>query len=658
MCGIVGFVVKQGEPVPSSVLFSMTRALRHRGPDDEGFALFEGRRGQTTAYAGQESVRELKETLPLWGGEAFPGDVAFGHRRLAIVDVTARGHQPMCDATGRYWIVFNGEIYNWRQLREELEGLGHRFLTASDTEVILNAYRQWGEEALHRFNGEWAFALLDQPRRRIFLSRDRYGIKPLYVSNRGNLFAFASEPKALLRHPGISSKADPDAVFDFLVLSKSNHDTGTFFREIRALEPGGCAVYELDGHRYAQRRYHQLGKGPRASNGIRPAGGTFRDLFLDAVRLRCVSEVPLGVLVSGGVDSSSVAVAARRFIQGPIDAFLGASPQDTEDIRHARQLIDQEGFRPHRVPIEPLPLEELERINYIHDQPIQEWAASAGLWQIHRASSQKLKVCLEGHGADEYLLGYPAYDGAYLVHLVSRGHFKTARARMRWLLDHAYGQRPSALFRDLIRSPLQLIPEGLKNAVDRAFYRQRRLNGRQLLSDSFFRRYGWVTRPVRETFWEGVSLRAAMLRNIYVDRMPYFLHIADRNAMAFSVESRVPFLDHRLLEQVFSRDLDLLVEAGPRKAVLRTSMEGLLPEEIRTRVQKQGMRTWMTCQWFQRHRSGLIDLMEGSPFVKSLVDTRRWAGWTDRNDLTLAERKALWRPVSLALWQRQFQAAW
>lgn len=659
MCGIAGFIVKQGGPVPASVLVRMTRSLRHRGPDDEGFALFKSRTNQTTAYAGEETVPELRRTLPAWNDEAAPGDVALGHRRLAIVDVTARGHQPMRDASGQYWIVFNGEIYNWRQIREELEGLGHRFLTASDTEVILNAYRQWGEGALHRFNGEWAFAILDQPRRELFLSRDRFGIKPLYVIHRDGLFVFASEAKALLQHPDIPAQADPDAIFDFLVLSKSNHDTHTFFKSIRMLEPGSCAVYQIDGHRYLEKRYYRLGKQTvQASNGAGPHEVAFRDLFLDAVRLRCVSEVPLGVLVSGGVDSSSVAVAARRFIHTPIDAFLGASPQDTEDIRHARQLIYQEGFLPHWVPIEPLSLDELARVNYIHDQPIQEWAASTGLWQIHRQSSQKLKVCLEGHGADEYLLGYPVYDGAYLVHLVSRGNFRMARARMRWLLNHAYENHASALFRDLLHSPLQLVPEAFKNVADRAFYRQRRVNGRQLLSPSFFRRYWGVTRPVRETFCEGVNLHAAMLRNIYVDRMPYFLHIADRNAMAFSVESRVPFLDHRLLEYVFSRDKAPLVHAGPRKAILRISMEGLLPEEIRTRIRKQGMRTWMTCQWFQHHKKALVDLLTDSAFIQSLVDVRRWAGWVDRDDLTLAELKTLWRPVSLALWQRQFQAAW
>ncbi|MBI4322985.1 MAG: asparagine synthase (glutamine-hydrolyzing) [Candidatus Omnitrophica bacterium] len=654
MCGVIALVAKDSSPLEGATLFSMTNALRHRGPDDEGYALYDSSSDRIQAYAGEDTVEEIRAQLPRLNPQMPLPDVMLGHRRLAIVDVSARGHQPMSDETQRYWIVFNGEIYNWRELRHDLEILGHRFRSNADTEVILKAYQQWGEACVQRFNGEWAFVIFDQPARTLFLSRDRFGIKPLYFVDLPTVFAVASEPKALLCCPGVRALANPDAVWDYLVFSRTNHLPNTFFADIHALEPGTVATYALDSHTLTMRRfYHLAERGPVATNGC-----TFRELFLDAVRLRSVADVPLGVSLSGGVDSSSVSSALRLFMSRPVDAFVGVSPQDTEDVQHAAHLAALDGFTTHRVPLEPLPLEELRRVAYAYDQPFQEWSGAVGQWQIHRYSRRHVKTCLEGHGADEYLLGYPYYDAPYLLHLLRRGRVRAAGSEFAQLWRRYYRGQPWELFTPLARSFQRVIPDGILNTMERALSRSGRIHGRRMVSDQMLHQYQWARRPKRETFWEGISLRAAMLRNIYVERLPYFLHHADRNAMAHSVEARVPFLDHRLVEYGFAAERVNLIEGGLRKAPLRNSMQGLLPEAIRCRVQKQGMRHRLTDEWFREHRPRLTELVCANPFMARVVDRKVVQRWLQRDAWRAPEQRVLWRAVNLALWQDAFSAEW
>ena len=602
MCGICGVVTKGSRSLFGSQFLEMSRVLRHRGPDDEGYFTYDSTTKRVHNMSGTDTVPELKAVLPPLTAALQIHGVAFGHRRLAIVDPSARGHQPMTDETRRRWIVFNGEIYNWRDVRKELEALGHVFRSATDTEVILKSYEQWGHGCVLRFNGEWAFAICDLQSRLLFLSRDRFGIKPLYWSDDTAGFAFASEPKALLAHSGSRPVADHDSIWDYLIFARTNHLAQTFFRSVNSLEPGTNATYCLDTGRFQRTRFYHLSDLAQESQQTLSNGQSFRDLFLDAVRVRSISEVPLGVTLSGGIDSSSIAVALRLFTNESTNAFIADSSQGSIDASYARSVSHLNGFTTHVVPTEPLSLDDLQRLMYAHDQPIQDWAGAVGLWQIHETSSHYVKVCLEGHGADEYLLGYPFYDMPYLLYLLRNQDIFSMWSELNLLSSNYYDGHSSWLARPVTRSVRQLIPEAAMNLAARSFG-DVTTSPRRMVTSQFFNRYRWAARPGRETYREPIGLRAAVLRNFYVERLPYFLHQSDRNGMANSVETRVPYLDHRLIQYILTRPQTGLVEGGLRKAPLRNSVRGLLPEKVRGRIQKQGMTSDITKQWLDQHKT-------------------------------------------------------
>src|ERR1035437_3951021 len=320
MCGIAGIFNTTGEPVDKNQLVKMTRIIRHRGPDDEGYLLVNTDQGINQHCKGSDTISTLQSTLP--GIEAgISANLAFGFRRLSIIDLSEKGHQPMSNSDGTNWIVFNGEIYNYLEIKEILSGLGHNFLTKSDTEVILKAYEQWGTDCLNYFNGMWSFALWDGPKKTLFCARDRFGVKPFYYYWNGNQFIFGSEVKQLLV-PEINKTLDEQVIAkSFAISNFLENSGGTYFKEVKTL-PHSHYIMLRQGE-FMLNRYYDLPIDKFESSRLpfSEACEAYEELFRDSVKLRMRSDVEVGSALSGGLDSSSTVMIASGLTQKQFQTF-------------------------------------------------------------------------------------------------------------------------------------------------------------------------------------------------------------------------------------------------------------------------------------------------------------------------------------------------
>lgn len=556
MCGIAGILRPAGATVRADEIRRLTDLIAHRGPDDAGLHL--------------------------------DGPVGLGHRRLSIVDLSPAGHQPMASADGAAWIVFNGEIYNHAELRRQLEGLGHAFRSATDTEVILAAFRQWREACVERFEGMWAFAIWEPARRRLFCSRDRLGIKPFYYALAGGSFAFASEIKAVLASGVVPARADLAAVRLQLVYRARTANDATCFEGVRQLPPAHNAVYE-DG-RLSLHRYWDAATaadaGEEAWRGRDPAT-RFLDELGQAVDSHLRSDVPVGACLSGGLDSGALALLASRHMATPLRTFSVTYPGTAFDESpwiHA--LTAQER---NIAPSESRPdgsdlVEVLERATWHYEEPL--WGHSVySWWQVMKAvNGGGIKVVLNGQGADELLAGYPRYYPTYLRQLLLGGCLPAFLRNFEGFRRQQGGLSRAALLRDLA-TPFW--PDWLRRGA--------RLAGRgQAYDDRFL---APALRTLRDPAAEALARRAFnrldrhLLSDLTVTRLPELLQAEDRFSMAFSIESRVPFLDRRFVEFALALPDSQKIEGGTTKVVLRNAMRGLLPDQTVDRRDKQGYPT-------------------------------------------------------------------
>jgi asparagine synthase (glutamine-hydrolysing) len=566
MCGIAGILGSPNDAPTLDDLAPMLTALRHRGPDDEGNA----------------------KQPPL----------VVGMRRLSILDPTPAGHQPMHSRDGRFTLVHNGEIYNFLELAAELAGLGHRFETTTDTEVILAAYAEWGPEAIGRFNGIWAFAIWDSLAATLFLSRDRFGVKPLFLAESGGRLAFASEIKALLTVPWVSRTPNAAVVREFLADNLVDHTDHTFFEAIRRLPAAHNLTVRLDGTRRFERYW-----GPPALSddaAIRPARtdaarvDEIRSLLVDAVALELRSDVALGSCLSGGLDSSSIVTLAA----GLRDGRLGVASDHARDREKPPQLaffaefhdegIDERRFVDEVVRVTGVGLRtttptaadfaaSLDAIVCAQDEPFLSTSIVAQYHVMRIAHEAGVKVLLDGQGADETLGGYPHYVPIAVASSVRASGDALA---LRRVIRSAGGAR-SVLPRALAHLVLGGRP------VPRRFRRDRiparwlgpALGGLEPLKP----RFG----ALDETPATGTLLARALWRQIASEHLPALLRYEDRNSMAFGIEARVPFLDHRLLEAaLLLPDRLKTTPSGERKVALRRAMCDIVPAAILKRRDK------------------------------------------------------------------------
>ncbi|PYX50748.1 MAG: asparagine synthase (glutamine-hydrolyzing) [Acidobacteria bacterium] len=561
MCGIVAMLSHVNRPDRRQVIQAMSDAILHRGPDSSGF---------------------------------FERDnVSFGFRRLAILDLSANGDQPMSSPDGNLTIIFNGEIYNFVELRAELEGHGHRFRSTGDTEVLLHAYHQWGHQCVQRMNGMWAFLVHDKRTGKVVGSRDRFGIKPLFCHRIHDGWLFASEIKAIRASGLYRTEPNWSVIAQYLIHGRLDESDETFYAGIRSIPPATWFEIEPDGT-YRERRYWR----PEESLSI-PASnapGRFADLFEDAVRLHERSDVPVAVHLSGGLDSTSILCALGRAQVASsagrsLTAFSYMSPEFDES-RFIRETVEVTGAE--LKPLEETPQglwRNFESVLRAHDEPVHSMTALVSYALMRETRRQGIKVVLNGQGADETLAGYPSYFGVFWHELLAEGTWTKA-----WREINEFALLHGQEARYLIVRQLEFLVRAKLGRL--AIYRCLSAARAKMRLDPWFTPDLAKYLPAAAPPMYDRGLREVLIESISKAPLPIYLRVEDRNAMAHSIESRVPFLDYRLVEFALGLTAGELLSGGWNKHLLRRAMAGRIPESVRMRPDKMGFPT-PTSKWLR-----------------------------------------------------------
>jgi asparagine synthase (glutamine-hydrolysing) len=569
------------------MLERFTNSLTHRGPDGNGF------------YVDSDA------------------NLGFGHRRLAILDTSDTGHQPMSYGDGRYWITYNGEIFNFLELRSELEQHDYQFFTESDTEVIMAAYDKWGEDCQLRFNGMWAFAIWDWREKQLFLSRDRFGVKPLIFFYDGKRFVFASEMKAFLALDWFQAEFDPEMVAAALTEHQLVEGSErTLLRDLKRLLGGYCLTLKQNGDLKTRRWWNTLDHLEAAPASYDEQVERYRELFLDACRIRMRSDVPIGTALSGGLDSSSI-VCGMRHIRDVRDAgerladdwqraFVATYPSSVIDERkYADEVIRKTGANPVYCEITPdMYLENFERILFQYEE-ISD--IHLGPWAVHKAQRENgVVVTLDGHGGDEALAGYPWHVTASIKDAFS-----------------GFSLRRAALSLDTMKK-LELFPQ------EQFYWKSIQAVGGKALNRIFKKEQTWLMQspaefisPAYEKDRSCIQERDALFQSLYVDfhftQLPMNLRDFDRLSMAHGVEVRSPFMDWRLVTFTFSLPSGSKLGDGFTKRILRDALKDILPEPIRQRTRKLGFPN-MTESWSSPNAQEFIrDVVMSAGFQASTI---------------------------------------
>ena len=615
MCGIFGILGS----VDKKLINAMSKALKHRGPDDEGFF--------------------------------YAKNVALGNRRLSIIDVKG-GHQPIHNEASSVWITFNGEIYNFRELRMKLERLGHKFYTNSDTEAIVHSYEEWGENCVKEFNGMWAFAIWDSNQKQLFLSRDRFGIKPLYYYSDGKRFIFASEIKATIVDESIPRVPNDRTIYEYLVHGRHDNTEQTFFSQVKRLLPAHNMLVNEKG--FQVKKYwdiQQINKEFENSNVNDVLyAKRFFELFKDSVSLQLISEVPIGTCLSGGLDSSSIVCMTNQLLKVSPEAIkVVGERQKTftacfddkqiDEREYVEEVIAQTKAEKNFIyPSSEQLWKDIEKLVYFQEEPFMSSSVYAQ-WCVMNRASQKVKVVLDGQGGDELLAGYEPYFMAFVVDLWKKKKIYTSIRELLLGLDIL-----APLIKHYIRQYL--------SSLLTLLYPKQSSRIETLLSDEFKSEFGSST----EINSRRDDLPIVLREQITGTSLSRLLRYEDKNAMAFSLEARVPFLDHRLVEYVFSLPITQRLKNGWTKRILRNAMEGVLPEKIRKRRKKIGFAI-PEAAWLKELRKEVREVFASYKFgerryFKQTEVLKEFDEFcTGRSD---QNANIFWRILNLEMWLRVF----
>ena len=659
MCGIAGIVALNGRSVEPSMLQRMNDVQAHRGPDGEGFVL--------AHRDGGEFHHTLLGSTTQWQSPAKV-DVALGHRRLAILDLSDRGLQPMTVGGGREWIVFNGEIYNHIELRDELVALGYRFTTRTDTEVLLQAYRQWGEECLTRLEGMYAFAIWDGARGKLFCARDRLGIKPFYYSTPKGHLIFASEIKALLEFPGMQAVPDDDAVLGFLIHANCDYGERTVLRDIRALPAAHSLTVDLASGEWTTRPYWQLAPWP--TNGTKDGEyvARLRDLLVGTTCKHLISDVRVGSCLSGGLDSSTVVSLIGKIWREQPEAAAAVGDRlytftscyehrEIDEREYALEAANSIGATPHLVfPSAQDFWDAFPRIAWHQDMPFGSLSYYAQ-WRVMRAAKEAgVKVLLDGQGGDEVFGGYAKFRYAYLASLLRSGQLPTLSRELGAILRH--GDR---YVLDL-RKGYRYLPKSLRRAlgVDSLLQQVLHTDVGQALSSDSTPATRWWRYAADSNGFAGSFMQRMQIDDIMIDTLPQLLRHEDRSSMAFSLEARVPLLDHHVVEYGLSLPDRMKVRNGWSKVAVRNAMEGLVPERVRMRKTKLGFaapdRHWLTKDLRPQVRDLISQNLRCSRYV-DVPALRRWYESAEGGRANEESYLGLFRVLSVEMWMRAFDVS-
>ncbi len=614
MCGINGFNWKDEE-----LCRVMADTLKHRGPDDEGFY--------------------------------FDNDVSLGHRRLSIIDLE-RGHQPIHNKDKSIWIIYNGEIYNHKEIRKELEKK-HKFYTNSDTEIIIHAYEEYGFDCVKKFNGMWAFCIYDKNKDIFFLSRDRFGIKPLYYFFDGKKFMFASEIKALLKY--VKPEENDEIIYDFLVNNKTHHKEETFFKNIKTVMPSINLIFDLKKKGIKKEKYWDITNINRKIKGTSKRdeeyAKKFYELFENSVKLRLMSEVPVGTCLSGGLDSSSIVCVVNKILtegNEKIKESIGErqktfsavyKEKEVDERKYIEEVIKKTNVEKNYVfpPGKDL-FKEAEKLIYYQEEPFGSTSIYAQ-WNVMRLASGKVKVLLDGQGSDELLAGYlnpVLYNRTSLGDVLKqRNFFKFFKERF---LNFPM------IYNDLKIVYLYLV-------------RKKGLTNEDVLNKMFLYEFKNKKRASKEandskgtkdlTDWSYELLMNGEIQTL--------LKYEDRNSMAFSIETRVPFLDYRVVEYIFSIPIDQRIKNGWTKYILRNAMKNILPEKVRKRRSKLGFPTPQEA-WFKENRDKILEIFDSESLKRRKYFNQK-AIIKSFNEFCNGEKydsNIFWKIINLELWFRVF----
>jgi asparagine synthase (glutamine-hydrolysing) len=616
MCGIAGvFNFGTGAPADPAALTRATRAMAHRGPDDEGFHL--------------------------------DGELGLANRRLSIIDLPG-GHQPISNEDGTVWITFNGEIYNYRDLRPESEARGHQFRTASDTETIVHLYEDFGAGCLERLRGMFAFALWDSRERRLLLARDRLGVKPLFYRLEVGRFTFASELRALGELSDRKLEVDPQAVYDFFGF-RYVPAPGTFYKGVQKLLPGHYLLADRSGVRIVA--WWDVPPEEEDGRTAQAYAEQVIELLRESVRLRLIADVPLGVFLSGGTDSSAVVAMAAALGARPLRTFsVGFEDPAYSELPQARQVAKAFSTDHRELVVRPADLaEDLERLVAFRAEPIAE-PTDIALYRISRLAAESVKVVLAGEGGDELFAGYPKYAADRLAGFVSALPQEMTRTLARWLPYRGRRLR-------LALETLAIADEAERSATWFAsFSREER---EALFAPEFLAAVD-TAHPARvfAEHLERASARSPLKRLLYADLKIWLpdnlLLRGDQMTMAASIEERVPFLDHKLVELAARIPGRLLTRGFRTKALLKDALRPYLPPATLTR-RKVGFAVPVG-EWFRQSLKSMVASLVLSPEALARGYFNRQAMEEcvqEHFDSVRDRQKQLWALVNFELWQRQ-----
>jgi asparagine synthase (glutamine-hydrolysing) len=662
MCGITGIWQFNNQPLDDvATIERATRKLQHRGPDDEGYLLVNTHTGRRVLCGGSETDAELNlPTVERFAHEAF--DLAFGFRRLSILDLSPAGHQPMASADGKCWIIFNGEIYNYLELREELTRFGHEFRTGTDTEVILAAYRHWGVDCLSHFNGMWAFAIWDEGERRLFLARDRFGIKPLYYTRGDHVLTFASEIKSLLQYGGIRHRANPARLYEYLRSGLTDYGDETLFDGIHQLPAAHYLLLSIDNPESAQpKRYWQIDFKHELDISFDEAAAQLRELFLESIRLHLRSDVRVGAALSGGIDSSAI-VASMRAVEPTLDLHTFSYTAEDPSVSEERWVdIIGAATRAEVHKVQPTPEElvaDLDKLIETQDEPFGSTSMYAQYRVFRLARENGITVMLDGQGADEMLAGYRIYLAMRMASMLRRGKFIAANRFLKEASALPENKGLSGL-NLLANAGGVLLPDRFQ-LVRTIFKRSLRSQGASMswLDEGWFQDRGVVPRrPVKTR--TRLMLQEQLYETLSESSLPMLLRYEDHNSMAHSIESRVPFLTYKLAEFILALPEEYILGSdGTSKSVFRQAMRGLVPDAILDRRDKVGFATpekrWMTTlrPWVEEVLNS--EMAAQIPVLNLEVIRQQWNSMLD-NRQHFDFR--VWRWLNVVRWAQKFEVS-
>ncbi|MBS4063684.1 MAG: asparagine synthase (glutamine-hydrolyzing) [Chitinophagaceae bacterium] len=601
MCGVSGIIKSPNGKVELEELKKINDKITHRGPDAEGFFMYE--------------------------------NVGLGHRRLSILDLTEAGNQPMVYLND-FIITYNGEVYNYIELRNELADFGYKFSTNTDTEVILASYHKWGVDCLSKFNGMWSFAILDLNRKTVFIARDRFGVKPLYYSENSGSFVFGSEIKQLLNDD--ENYVNLDALVEYMLTYIDNHSERTYFSGIYSLLPGHYLIYDLSTLSYVVNRYYELSlkkdieslKGDKAVQYI-------RQLLNSAINFRLRSDVKVGTCLSGGLDSSAVsAIANHEYRSTASRKFTAIHAKSidsiTDESSFAKIVSNYLDLDLHIVTPTTEDFKRLiEEVIYTQEEPFGSPSMFMGYQVFSKAKELGCKVMLNGQGGDEVLLGYERYFSSYLYQV---GFWKGLKE----------------LWKQAQNSGLKLYEPILYFFYFTSF----KIRKKRLLRRSFLKKeikQGFDFKEIKRIIDSFQNISKLQIHEITIVQLPHLLRYEDRNSMRHSIETRLPFLDYRMVEAGISLSPELKIFNGWTKYVLRLAIKNLLPDNIVWRKSKLGFNAPERI-WLANHIDEMILQIRNSELLETITDLNSLI-----SNFTRLSYKEQWLYYNIAVWEKVYK---